>query len=113
MTKKQSDHVYRLVTLYADRLRTVEDFPPSLLAHLYLIISLIEDKIKLGKTEFAVLEWLLDMYFTSNTEAYIDPLAEQVYAKIVGHWPYDEPWYDRMLDHEESKNTERIYKLGT
>lgn len=113
MTKKQSGHVYRLMTLYADRLKDVDDFPPSLLAHVHLVISMIDDKIKLGPTEFSVMQWILDMYFESSTDQYIDPIAEQAYAKIVGHWPYDEPWYDRMLYHEESKNTARIYKLGT
>jgi hypothetical protein len=114
-TKKQTKHIERLVALYASRTILMECLPMRLKAHIQLINSMIEDGIGFDQTEWEVLTWILELYFGSFTEDDIDPLAEQAYAKICGEWPFDEPWYDRMLDVVKplSHKGVRDYKLGT
>jgi hypothetical protein len=104
LTKKQTERMHLLVSCFAKRGTKSPAMPPEFVLMLNTIKSMIEDNIPFNENELNILKYLLDCYFGVFSEDDVDPLSEQAYAKITGHWSeaFDEPYYDRCITHAES-----------
>ena len=98
MTNKQTAAVRRVVCSFIDRSRDSPAIPDVFKVQCQVIMNLIDEGHGFEPYEFDSLIWLLDLYFEAFEYEDIDPYAEQAYAKLKGHWPFDVPPYDRQRD---------------
>lgn len=101
MTKAQSDRVYSIVKTFYEKAKNIKDVPGDFCLMLLAIQKMIEDNTEFQQAELDIIVFVLECYFEAFDEYDVDPLAEQAYAKIMGHWPeqFSEPWYDRCVEH--------------
>jgi hypothetical protein len=95
-TKKQSEHVHRIVSEWASCADARGTLPPLLHVKIKLLRDMIEDGIAFADDDFEFLALLLQLTLLSLGPNEVDPLAEQAYAKCAGEWAILPPWYDRV-----------------
>lgn len=101
MTRNQTTAVRRVVVAFLERGSGSPVIPPVFVIQCQVILSMIDEGDTFEQHEFDALIWLLDLYFEGfDEDTDIDPYAEQAYAKLKGHWPFDLPPYIRMRDNK-------------
>jgi hypothetical protein len=115
-TERQSQWVHRFLTLFTQRAGERQCLPGMYLLQLAILREAIEDNVSFGQEDFDLIAWAVEWYLRQFDDEDIDPLAEQVYAHLKGHWYFDEPWYDRMRDNLHLVGlelTRQLPRLGT
>lgn len=99
LTKNQTERVKSLVSAFFERGKKSPKMEPQFLLMLQMVLRMIDDSTLFEPIESEIVVYLLDCYFSVFEENDVDPLAEQAYAKLTGHWSeqFDSPWYDRIL----------------
>ena len=98
LTRNQTTALRRVVVCFLDRTQLSPVIPEVFRVQCQVILSMIDEGDAFQQHEFDALVWLLDLYFEGFEYEDIDPYAEQAYAKLKGHWPFDVPPYRRMRD---------------
>ena len=98
MTNKQTTAVRRVVVCFLDRSMDSPAIPMVFKVQLQVILNLIDEGRSFEPYEFDSLIWLLDLYFEAFEYTDVDPYAEQAYAKLKGHWPFDVSPHKRMRE---------------
>lgn len=101
LTNSQSNRIRLLVSTFLTRGRKSPVMKPHYLLMFDTIVKMLDDNTPFEKQEINVVIFILDSYFSVFKEGDIDPLAEQAYCKLTGHWPevFAEPYYDRVVEY--------------
>jgi hypothetical protein len=97
LTKKQTERLVYVVDQFYQQALQTNCVPATFLVLLGGTVKIMKEQTKgLDQSDIDVVVWVLDTIFASFTEDDCDPLLEQAYHKLVGYWPLDPPWYERV-----------------
>jgi hypothetical protein len=102
LSKKQERKLQEVIDLFYKRASVSNTLPPSMILLLGGVRYAILESEGLEQHQMDVIIWALDLVFAQMNEDEYDPQLEQVYHKLTGFWPTNEPWFERIKD-EPSK----------
>lgn len=98
LTRKQAHKLEQFVACFLSSAKACNPFPQTMLLLISGIHSAILDGKGLEQHHIDILVWMMDLVFDQMGDDEFDPLLEQVYHKLTGYWPTEEPWYERIKD---------------
>lgn len=109
LTKKHSAYLIRFIGLFYDG-AVKRKLKAQYLLPLFLVKTKLDQKESLVQDDWDLIHFLFDTYFSVMDEIDIDPVAEQTYAKIVGHFPNEVAYYDKLLNYDHVVGFKRPMK---
>ena len=98
LTKRQAIKLENTVACFIESAKKLDTFPPQMLLLISSIHSDILEERALEQHHIDILIWIIELLFAQFEEDDFDPLLEQVFQKLTGYWPTDNPWYRRIRD---------------
>jgi hypothetical protein len=102
LTKKQERKLQEVIDLFCKRAGESNAIPSAMLLLLGGVRYAILESEGLEQHQMDVVIWVLDLVFAQMKEDEYDPQLEQIYHKLTGFWPTNEPWFER-IKHESSE----------